>query len=118
MIQTIVLMLLATVVVFVLAKIMKDAKAFTRLMAILAVSALVGAGLKVSASKANTEPEKATVVSTNVTPTQSSITPFVLENTDAYPDSVSQEQVTRDSVETEVEGLPTVNKVVGYLDDS
>ena len=118
MIQTIVLMSLATIVVFVLARIMKDAKAFTRLMAILAVSALVGAGLKVSASKAHIEPEKATVVSTNVTPTQSSTSPFVLESTIACPDSVSKENVTRDSVETEVEGLPTESNEAEYLDDS
>lgn len=111
-------MLLATVVVFVIARFMKDAKAFTRLMAILAVSAIVGAGVKETVVKAASTPEKATVVSTNVTPTQSSLSPFVLEETDACLDSVSQENVTRDSVETEVEGTSTVIKEVGYIDDS
>ena len=111
-------MLLATVVIFVIARLMKDAKAFTRLMAILAVSAIVGAGVKQSIVKAFSTPEKTTVVSTEVTPTQSNISPFVLEDIDACLDSVSKEIVTRDSVETEVEGVPTVIEEVGYLDDS
>ena len=112
-----ILMLLATVVVFIIARLMKDAKAFTRLMAILAVSVIVGAGVKETVVKAASTPEKATVVSTKVTPTQSSISPFT-ENANACLDSVSQENVTRDSVETEVEGLPTVREEIGYLDDS
>ena len=111
-------LLLAIVVIFVIARLLKDAKAFTRLMAILAVSVIVGAGLKQSIEKYFNQPEKATVVSTKVTPTQSSIAPFVLESTDACLDSVSQETVTRDSVETQVEGTPTVLKEVSYIDDS
>lgn len=111
-------MLLATAIVFVIARLMKDAKAFTRLMAILAVSVIVGAGVKETVVKAASTPEKATVVSTSVTPTQSSLSPFVLEKTDACLDSVSQENVTRDSVETEVEGTPTKLIEVGYIDDS
>lgn len=111
-------MLLATVIVFVIARLMKDAKAFTRLMAILAVSVIVGAGVKETVIKAASTPEKATVVSTKVTPTQSSLSPFVLEKTDACLDSASQENVTRDSVETKVEGTPTVLEEVGYIDDS
>lgn len=118
MTEIIVMLLLAIVVIFVIARLLKDAKAFTRLMAILAVSVIVGAGLKQSIEKYFDEPEKATVVSTKVTPTQSSITPFVLEDTGACLDSVSQEIVTRDSVETEVEGLPTVRNEVSYIDDS
>ena len=113
-----ILMLLATVVVFVIARFMKDAKAFTRLMAILAVSAIVGAGVKETVVKAASTPEKATVVSTIAGPTQSSISPFVVEDTVANLDSVSQASTARDSVETEVEGLPTVREKVGYLDDS
>lgn len=118
MTEIIVMLLLAIVVIFVIARLLRDAKAFTRLMAILAVSAIVGAGLKHSIVKYLNKPEKATVVSTEVTPTQSSITPFVLENTNACLDSVSQEKVTRDSVETEVEGLPTTLNEVSYIDDS
>ena len=111
-------MLLATVVVFIIARLMKDAKAFTRLMAILAVSVIVGAGVKETVVKAASTPEKATVVSTKAVPTQSSLSPFVLEKTNACLDSVSQENTARDSVETKVEGVPTVIEEVGYLDDS
>lgn len=118
MTNSILLMLLASVVIFVIARIMKDAKAFTRLMAILAVSALVGAGIKHSVSTTESIPEKATVVSTNVTPTQNSVSPFVLENVDACLDSVSQEKVTRDSVETQVERAPAELGNIDYIDDS
>ena len=111
-------MLLATVVVFIIARLMKDAKAFTRLMAILAVSVIVGAGVKETVVKAASTPEKATVVSTKAVPTQSSLSPFVLEKTNACLDSVSQENIARDSVETEVEGTPTIVEEIGYIDDS
>lgn len=117
MTESIGFMLLAIIVVFVLARLMKDAKAFTRLMAILAVSVIVGAGVKTAVASSNTS-EKATVVSTKVTPTRDSISPFVLENTDACLDPVSKEIVTRDSVETEVEGLPTERLEVDIIDDS
>ena len=111
-------MLLASVIIFVIARIMKDAKAFTRLMAILAVSALVGAGIKHSVSTTENMPEKATVVSTNVTPMQSNTSPFILESIDACLDSAGQETVTRDSVETQVEGASTELGNVDYIDDS
>ena len=87
-------------------------------MAILAVSVIVGAGVKETVVKAASTPEKATVVSTKAVPTQRNLPPFVLEETNACLDSVSQENTARDSVETEVEGLPTVRKEIGYLDDS
>lgn len=111
----ILMLLLAIVVVFVIARMMKDAKAFTKLMAILAVSALVGAGVKQAIAST---PNKATVVSTEAVPTQDSISPFVLEDTVACPDPVSKEKTARDSVETEVEGLPTVLIENGIQDDS
>ena len=109
------MMLLAIVVVFVIARMMKDAKAFTRLMAILAVSALVGAGVKQAIAST---PEKATVVSTEAVPMQDSISPFVLENTAARLDPAGKEIAARDSVEIEVEGLPTVRNEVSIQDDS
>lgn len=110
------MMLLAIFVVFVIARMMKDAKAFTRLMAILAVSALVGAGVKQALAST---PEKATVVSTEkAVPTQGSITPFVQEDTAANLDPVSKEIAARDSVETDVEGVPTVILDCGIQDDS
>lgn len=111
----ILMLLLAIVVVFVIARMMKDAKAFTKLMAILAVSALVGAGVKQAIAST---PDKATVVSTKAVPTQDGISPFVLEDTVACPDPVSKEKAARDSVETEVEGLPTVLIENGIQDDS
>lgn len=115
MTNIILMMLLAIVVVFVIARMMKDAKAFTRLMAILAVSALVGAGVKQAIAST---PEKATVVSTKAVPMQDSISPFVLENTAACPDPAGKEIAARDSVEIEVEGLPTVRNEVSIQDDS
>lgn len=89
-------------------------------MAILAVSALAGAGIKYQLVKAsNTVPEKTTVVSTEkAIPTQSSISPFVLEDTAANLDSVSKEEIARDSVETEVGRIPAVILENGIQDDS
>ena len=40
------LLLAAITICFIIARLMKDAKAFTRLMAILAVGLIVGAGVK------------------------------------------------------------------------
>lgn len=118
MTEIILMLLLAIVVIFVIARLLKDAKAFTRLMAILAVSVIVGAGLKQSIEKYFNQPEKATVVSTEAAPIQSSITPFVLENTDACLDSEGKDIAARDSVETQLEETPTVLNEVGYIDDS
>lgn len=115
MTESILCMSVAAVIIFVIARLMKDAKAFTRLMAILAVSALVGAGLKQAIAST---PEKTTVVSTEAVPTQDGISPFVLEDTVACPDPVSKEITARDSVETDVEGEPTVRIEIGYIDDS
>lgn len=110
----ILMLLLAIVVVFVIARMMKDAKAFTKLMAILAVSALVGAGVKQAIAST---PNKATVVSTEAVPTQDGINLYKID-TVACPDPVSKEITARDSVETDVEGEPTVRIEVGYIDDS
>ena len=114
MTESILCMSVAAVIIFVIARLMKDAKAFTRLMAILAVSALVGAGLKQAIAST---PEKTTVVSTEAVPTQDSINLYKID-TVACPDPVSKEITARDSVETEVEGEPTVRIEVGYIDDS
>lgn len=112
------LLLLAVIVAFICAQLLKDAKAFGRFMAILLFGLVVGAGAKALVKKLTKTPEKTTVISTEVTPTQTSITPFVAENTVARLESVSKEIVTRDSVEVEVEGLPTQIRNVELIDDS
>lgn len=110
------LLMLAILTIFVIARLLKDAKAFVRLIATFALCALVGAGVHQALADS---PEKATVVSTkNVAPMQSNISPFVLEDIEACLDSVGQEIAERDSVETEVEGLPTTLGEVEIQDDS
>lgn len=110
------LLMLAVLAIFVIARLLKDAKAFVRLIATFALCALVGAGVHQALADA---PEKATVVSTeNAVPMQSNISPFVVEDVTACPDSASQEITARDSVETYVEGLPTTLGEVEIQDDS
>lgn len=110
------LLLLAVVVAFICAQLMKDAKAFSRFMIILLLGLIVGAGVKAITKKL--APEKAEVVSTEVTPMPVSTTPFVVESTIANLELVGKEIVTRDRVETESEGLPTSILVKEYQDDS
>ena len=113
------LLLLAVSIAFIVAQLMKDAKAFGKFMGVLIASLIVGAGAKAVVNKITAnEPEKAVVVSTEVVPTQSSITPFVSEDTVAFPEIASKEITTRDRVETETEGLPTQRTENAYIDDS
>ena len=115
------LLLAAIVICFIIARLMKDAKAFSRLMAILVIGLLVGAGVKelVDITNDDITSEKTAVVSTESTPMHSSISPFVLEDTVAIPDCASKEIVERDSVEIEAEGVPTKQRVKSsYIDDS
>lgn len=113
------MLLLAIFVIFVIARSMKDAKAFTKLMAILAVSALAGAGIKHSFVKTdNAIPEKTTVVSTNAVPTQNGTAPFIQGGTSTNPDSVSKDTTARDSVETKVGKLPAIVLENDIQDDS
>lgn len=112
------LLLLAIVIAFICAQLMKDAKAFSRFLIILLLGLVVGAGVKAIVNKTKQAPEKTVVVSTEVTPTQSNTSPFVLESVIACPDSVSKEIVTRDRVGAETEELPTALLDNAYLDDS
>lgn len=112
-------LLIATVVLFLLARKLRDAKLFGRGVATLLISLLVGAGLKVTINQINSyNPEKAAVVSTRSTSTHNSTSPFVLEKVDANLDCASKNIVERDSVETEAEGLPTMRVKKEYQDDS
>ena len=110
------LLLLAVVVAFIYAQLMKDAKAFSRFMIILLLGLIVGAGIKAIVKKF--VPEKAEVVSTEVTPMSVNTTPFVLESVAASLEPAGKDIVTRDSVEAESEGLPTTLINVSYQDDS
>ena len=55
------LLLAAIVICFIIARLMKDAKAFSRLMAILVIGLLVGAGVKEVYKECTSTPEKAAV---------------------------------------------------------
>lgn len=116
------LLCLAVVIGFIASIVMKDAKAFGKLMAIMLISLLVGAGVKelVDITNDDITSEKTAVVSTESTPMHSSIFPFVLlEDTVAILDCASKEIVERDSVEIEAEGVPTKQRVKSsYIDDS
>lgn len=117
MANTFLLLLCATVTIFVIARLMKDAKAFAKFMAILAVGLIVGTGLQSADSNAD-DPEKAVVTTAVANPTQDSITPFVLERIDANLDPVSQDVKASDSAVVETEGLPTSLYESEYEDDS
>lgn len=110
------LLLLAIVVAFICAQLMKDAKAFSRFLIVLLLGLVVGAGTKAIVNKMTKEvPEKTIVAPTKVTPTQDSIA--YISNTTACLDPVSKEIVTRDRVEADIEGTPrTID--VAYADDS
>lgn len=114
------LLLAIAVVLFIIARCLKDAKAFSKWMAALAIGLIVGAGVKTAVAQVTaTSPEKTIVVSTESTPMYNTVTPFVTEPAVVtYPDCTSEDKVDRDSVDTEVEGIPTVNKERDYEDDS
>lgn len=114
------MLLAAVLIILFIARCMKDAKAFGKLMAIFTIGLIVGAGSKLAASSltANT-PEKTIVVSTESVPMHSTVTPFVTEPAvTTYQDCASEDTTERDSVVTEVEGLPTERIESAYEDDS
>lgn len=110
-------LLVATLVIFIIARLMKDAKAFAKLMAMLAFGLIVGYSAKSAATTANDDAEKTVVVSTDSTSTHSA-SPLVLEKVDARLDYASKNKVDRDSVETETEGLLTSLNESEFIDDS
>lgn len=113
------LLCLAVVIAFIASIVMKDAKAFSKLMAIMLVSLIVGAGVKKLVEiTSNDTSDKTVVVSTESTSMHNTVSPFVLETVDADLDCAGQSTVERDSVEIETEG-PTKRRVEStYLDDS
>lgn len=111
------MLLAATTVIFIIARVMKDAKAFAKLMAMLAFGLIVGYSVKSAATVADNTAEKTVVVSTDSTSTYST-SPFVLEKVDARLDYTSKNKVDRDSVDTETEGLPTERTESAFIDDS
>lgn len=113
------LLCLAVVIAFVASIVMKDAKAFSKLMAIMLLSLLVGAGVKELVKlTSNDTSDKTAVVSTESTSMHNTVSPFVMETVNADLDCAGQSTVERDSVEIETEG-PTKQRVEStYLDDS
>lgn len=113
------LLLFAIVIITVVARLMKDAKAFGKLLATFTISFLVGAVLS-HAVNTTSKTEKATVVSTISVPTGNSSSPVVLEDTTtAIPGCPSKEINTeRDIVETQVGEPTSVLNNSEYIDDS
>lgn len=113
------LLLAAVIVIFIIARLMKDAKAFSKLMAIFAISLIVGAGVKEAVAQVTTtSPEKTTVISTGSVPMHSTVAPFVAEPAvTTNLDYASKEVSDRDSVVIEVE-VPTERIESAYEDDS
>ena len=98
---------------------MKDAKAFTRLMAILAVGLIVGAGVKQVYKKCISTPEKAAVVTVEPAPMYSSNASVVWNALPCNQDYTSKEnKADRDSTVTEAEGTSTKEVNSTYIDDS
>lgn len=113
------LLLAAIVICFIIARLMKDAKAFTRLMASLVVGLLVGAGAKEVYNKYISTPEKAAVVTVDSAPTYSSNSSVVWNALPCSQDYTSKEnKAERDSTVTEAEGLPTMRNESKFIDDS
>lgn len=114
------LLLAAIVIIFIIARCMKDAKAFTRLMAILALSFTVSACVKSVIVKYNTNEthDSTTMVSTVSTPTCNDSTSVVEKVESANLDCMSKDIVESDSVEIHVgKELTELNKSE-YIDDS
>ena len=112
------MLLAATIVLFIIARCMRDAKALAKFMAILAVGLIVGTGIKSAVSSADNTPEKTVVTTAVANPTHSSTSPFVLERVDANLDYVSKDTIASDSVVVEAEGIPTGNRESAFIDDS
>lgn len=113
------LLLLAIVSIFIVARCMKDAKAFTRFMAVLVIGLLVGAGVKVAVNKitATTSPEKTVVIEKCSEYSTHTSTPFVLETGLAKLECASKNQRS-DNFSTETEGIPTLPISTAGIDDS
>ena len=113
------LLCLAVVIGFIASIVMKDAKAFGKLMAIMLISLLVGAGVKEVYKECTSTPEKAAVVTVESAPTYSSNTPVVWNVLPCNQDYTSKEnKAERDSTVTEAEGLPTARTESKFIDDS
>lgn len=111
------LLLAAIVMIFIIARVMRDAKAFTKLVATLAIGVIVGAGVK-HLTKVNAS-EKTAVVSIESAPTCNDSASVVWKALPANLDYMSKDNnAERDSIETEAKGTPTVLQECEYQDDS
>lgn len=118
MASTFLMLLVATIILFFIARWMRDAKAFSRFMAILTVGLIVGTGIKSAVTTADNTPEKTVVTTAVASPMHNSTTPFVLEKVDANLDYASKDTIASDSVVVETEGLPTRDNKSELIDDS
>ena len=113
------LLLLAIAILFSIGYVKRDAKFFSKYMAILLMSLCVGAGVKVAVNKitAKTAPEK-TTVTTKVLSSTRIATPFVSENATTCLECVSKNVLRSDNFVLQVEGLPTRLLTTAFIDDS
>lgn len=113
------LLLLAIIILFSIGYVKKDAKFFSKYMAILLLSLCVGAGVKVAKNKifVKTTPEK-TTISTEVLSSTRTATPFVLENAMTCLEFVSKNTLRSDNSVFQVEKLPTLPTAVEIINDS
>lgn len=113
------LLLLTVVIIFTIAILLKDAKAFPKYMAILGISLLVGTGARALKSKIDSfnSPEKTVMIEKVSYPTCTS-TPFVTENGLKQIECMSQDVKRRDNFLIQTEGLPIAALKTAGIDDS
>lgn len=113
------LLLLAIVILFSIGCAKRDAKFFSRYMAILLMSLCVGAGIKVAKNKINAKMvSEKTTVNTEVLSSTRTATLFVLENAMTCLEFVSKNILRSDNSVFQVEGLPTLPIAVEIINDS
>jgi len=112
------------IAIFIISRVMRDAKIFTKLIVSMAISLIVGFGIKLAVNSAfTTNIDSKTIINNTTVPMHSVSSPFVTEeDTIAIPDSASKEDISvrSDSIIDNRIGYNTntTNFKVSYLDDS
>lgn len=114
------LLCLAVVCILVIARLLKDAKAFTRYMTYLAISLLVGAGVKqVVVANTISSPEQTIVISTDSIPTHIDSTSVVEKVESPFTEYAGKEEKLEcDTVVMKTRKASTLRTEKGYIDDS
>lgn len=112
------LLLLAIVIIFIIARLLKDAKAFTKYMAIFLVSLFVGAGVKIAVNKLIATTSEKTVIIEKVPRSTYIASSFVLENSIACLDCAGKSMQRSDNFLIKTEGLPTLQIPIVGINDS